>query len=83
MPGLIALQKKYSDLQLLFFPSNPFCSEEPGAASEIKAFYCSKHGLSESSSLMERADVNGRGAQDVYMFLRSGNLPDKAGEPIA
>ena len=41
MPGLIALGSKYAGrgLRLLFFPCNQFCSEEPGAASEIAAFY--------------------------------------------
>ena len=41
VPGLVALGKKYADqgLQLLFFPCNQFCSEEPGSAAEIAEFY--------------------------------------------
>ena len=56
------------------------CSEEPGTADEIAAFYVGQHGL-PSSSLMERADVNGPNTQDVYRFLRSaapGEEPDGA-----
>lgn len=50
-----------------------FCSEEPGSAAEISAFYVTKHGL-PASSLMERGDVNGPHTQDVYKFLRSADL---------
>lgn len=72
VPGLIALGKKYADrgLELLFFPCNQFCSEEPGSAAEIAAFYCGQHGL-PASSLMAKMDVNGPNTQDVYKFLRS------------
>ena len=71
VPGLIELGSKYSDqgLQLLFFPCNQFCSEEPGTAQEIAAFYVQQHGL-PASSLMERVDVNGPDTHAVYEFLR-------------
>ena len=71
MPGLIDLGKKHADrgLRLLFFPCNQFCSEEPGSAAEIKAFYVDKHGL-PATSLMERGDVNGPNTQPTYKFLR-------------
>ena len=74
MPGLIELGRKYADrgLRLLFFPCNQFCSEEPGAAEEIAAFYVRQHGL-PPSSLMAKADVNGPSTQDVYKFLRSAD----------
>ena len=51
MPGLIDLGTKYFDrgLRLLFFPCNQFCSEEPGTAADIAAFYVGKHGLPASS----------------------------------
>ena len=77
MPGLIALGKKYEDsgLRLLFFPCNQFCSEEPGTAAEIAAFYVEKHGL-PAASLMERADVNGPHTQPVYSFLKSAGGGD-------
>ena len=72
VPGLIALGKKYAEsLAVLFFPCNQFCSEEPGTAAEIAAFYVQQHGL-PASSLMERADVNGPHTQPVYRFLKSG-----------
>jgi len=74
----VALGQKYSDLRLLFFPCNQFCSEEPGSAGEIAAFYCGRHGL-PPASLMERNDVNGPQTQDVYKFLRSAD----GGAPIA
>jgi len=75
VPGLIELGRKYADrgLRVLFFPCNQFCSEEPGSAAEISAFYVDQHGL-PASSLMERADVNGPHTQDVYKFLRSADL---------
>lgn len=74
MPGLIELGTKYSSsgLRLLFFPCNQFCSEEPGTAADIAAFYVGRHGL-PASSLMEKADVNGPRTQEVYKFLRSAN----------
>lgn len=77
MPGLIAMGTKYADqgLNLLFFPCNQFCSEEPGSAADIEAFYVGKHGL-PASSLMERCDVNGDNTHDVYRFLRSGRFAD-------
>jgi glutathione peroxidase len=72
VPGLIALGTKYAPrgLALLFFPCNQFCSEEPGTASEISAFYVQQHGL-PAPSLMERADVNGPNTQPVYRFLKA------------
>lgn len=80
VPGLVALGKKYANrLQVLFFPCNQFCEEEPGSASEIKAFYCGMHGL-PASSLMERNDVNGPRTQDVYKFLKSSD--GSGGAPI-
>lgn len=71
MPGLVALGTKHADrgLRLLFFPCNQFCSEEPGTAADIKAFYVDKHGL-PAESLMERADVNGPDTQSVYKWLK-------------
>ena len=77
MPGLVALGKKYADqgLQLLFFPCDQFCSEEPGSAAEIADFYVRKHGL-PASWLMERGDVNGPGTQPAYAFLKgAGGAP--------
>ena len=72
VPGLIELGSKYSDqgLQLLFFPCNQFCSEEPGSPAEIADFYVNKHGL-PASSLMERGDVNGPNTQPTYSFLKA------------
>ena len=72
MPELVALGKKYADkgLQLLFFPCNQFCKEEPGSAKDIADFYVLKHGL-PASWLMERADVNGPHTQPTYHFLKN------------
>ena len=77
VPGLITLGEQYADdgLELLFFPCNQFCNEEPGSPAEIRAFYVDKHGLPEAC-LMERADVNGSQTQPVYEFLRSGRFSD-------
>ena len=75
VPGLISLREKYSSqgLEVLFFPCNQFCQEEPGSPAEIAKFYVEKHGL-PASSLMERRDVNGENTQPVYKFLRSGEF---------
>ena len=66
------MRRKYAErgLELLFFPCNQFCAEEPGTAAEIAAFYVGQHGL-PAPSLMERADVNGPHTQPVYQFLKS------------
>ena len=73
------LGKKYhgDGLQLLFFPCNQFCSEEPGSADDIAKFYCGEHGLPRAW-LMERADVNGANTQPVYAFLKNA-LPGDIG----
>ena len=73
VPGLIELGKKHEGkgLQLLFFPCNQFCQEEPGTAEEIANFYVRQHGL-PASWLMERADVNGPDTQPTYVFLKNG-----------
>ena len=71
VPDLVKLGIKYkTDLQLLFFPCNQFCKEEPGEPSEIADFYVKKHGL-PSDWLMERGDVNGANTQPTYAFLKS------------
>ena len=77
VPGLIALGQKYADhgLQLLFFPCNQFCSEEPGLPPEIADFYVKKHGL-PASWLMQKADVNGPNTQSTYSFLKSAKPGD-------
>jgi glutathione peroxidase len=73
VPGLVALGRKYHpQLQVLFFPCNQFCDEEPGSADEIRAFYCGVHGL-PASWLMERNDVNGPRTQQAYKFLRGSS----------
>tara|TARA_A100001015_G_scaffold277284_1_gene336334 strand:+ start:1099 stop:1443 length:345 start_codon:yes stop_codon:yes gene_type:complete len=94
VPGLVALGKKYENsLQVLFFPCNQFCEEEPGTAEEIADFYVGKHGLPREW-LMERADVNGANTQPTYAFLKNA-LPgdiawnfskfivDRHGSPLA
>ena len=72
MPGLIELGRQYESagLDLLFFPCNQFCSEEPGPAVDIAEFYIGRHGL-PANCLMERGDVNGPGTQPAYKFLKS------------
>ena len=79
VPGLVALGRKYTSrgLNVLFFPCNQFCNEEPGTAAEIASFYVGQHGL-PASSLFERADVNGPETQPTYKFLRSAD----GGAPI-
>ena len=72
VPGLIALGHKYAEdgLQLLFFPCNQFCDEEPGSASDIAEFYVDQHGL-PASWLMARGNVNGADTQQAFTFFKS------------
>lgn len=54
--------------ELLAFPCNQFDEQEPGEPEEIKAF-AEKKGV--EFKVMDKINVNGRGAHDVYRFLKS------------
>lgn len=68
--GLEALHKKYASqgLAVLGFPCDQFAHQEPGGAEEIAAFCRKNYGV--SFPLMEKVEVNGKGASPLFAFLR-------------
>ena len=67
--GLEKLHEKYAEqgLTVLGFPSNQFGSQDPGTNEEIGAFCTKNYGV--SFPMMEKIDVNGRGAAPLYQWL--------------
>lgn len=70
--GFRELSTKYPDLIILGFPCNQFFSQEPASCMDIKKFV---EGKGFAGQLMDKVDVNGKGALDLYDFLKvqSGN----------
>ncbi|CAE7825899.1 gpx1 [Symbiodinium necroappetens] len=72
------LNKHFSGrLVVLAFPCNQFGQQEPGSASEIKAFVKAQGAPIDDSDtgfrLMEKVDVNGPGTHPVYKFLKESS----------
>lgn len=67
--GLETLQKTYGDrgLVVLGFPCNQFGAQEPGTADEIARFCSSSYGV--TFPLMEKIEVKGEKADDIYRLL--------------
>ena len=68
--GLEALQRKYAarGFQVLGFPCNQFNGQEPGDAAEI-ANFCSVN-YDVTFPLFAKIEVNGPGADPLYVFLK-------------
>ena len=68
--GLEALQRKYAGrgFQVLGFPCNQFKGQEPGDAAEIADFCSTKYGV--TFPLFAKIEVNGAGADPLYVFLK-------------
>jgi glutathione peroxidase len=68
--GLEALQRKYAGrgFQVLGFPCNQFKGQEPGDAAEIADFCSTKYGV--TFPLFAKIEVNGPGADPLYVFLK-------------
>ncbi|KAG2497000.1 hypothetical protein HYH03_005005 [Edaphochlamys debaryana] len=68
--GLQELYDKFKDrgFTILGFPCNQFGGQEPGEADQIQACPI-RFGV--SFPIMEKVEVNGNGASDVYKFLKS------------
>lgn len=66
--GFKELHAKFPDLQIVGFPCNQFLSQEPGTCVNIKTFAKSK---GFEGQLMDKVDVNGKSAIDVYNFLKA------------
>lgn len=68
--GLEALYRKYKDkgLVVIGFPCDQFGHQEPGSDGEILTFCEVNYGV--SFPLMQKIDVNGDNASDIYKFLK-------------
>ena len=69
---LVKLYKNFAGLSpvpvnVLAFPCNQFGQQEPGSAEDIKQF-AAEYGV--TFTMMEKIDVNGRGANLVYKYLK-------------
>ena len=67
--GHEALHRKYADrgVEVLGFPCNQFCKQEPGNAEEIRTF-CSLN-YDVTFPLFAKIDVNGPNAHPLYDYL--------------
>lgn len=72
--GLEALYQKYKDrgLEVLDFPSNQFLEQAPGTDEEISTFCTLNYGT--SFPRFAKLDVNGEGADPLYVWLK-GQAP--------
>ena len=66
---------------MLGFPCNQFGAQEPGSDAEVLEFATSKYGA--SFPLFSKIEVNGTGACDLYLWLKSGHPDDDGNEDIA
>jgi len=70
--GLTKLHRKYKSsptkLNILAFPCNQFGEQEPETCSTIKRFASTKYGV--EFTMMNKVDVNGLDASDVYLWLK-------------
>jgi glutathione peroxidase len=74
------LLNKYGEkgLKILIFPCNQFFGQEPKPNAEIKKMIMDKypaHWL-----LFEKSDVNGKGANEVYRWLRTNSSLNSKGK---
>lgn len=69
--ALEELYRQYRDrgFEVLAFPCNQFGKQEPGTASEIRAF-CTQH-YDISFPLFAKVDVNGAHAHPLFQYLKS------------
>lgn len=69
--GLQGLFDKYKDqgLVVVGVPCNQFGAQEPGSSTEIAEFCKKNYGV--TFDMLEKVDVNGEGACDLYKYLTS------------
>ena len=65
-------------LRILCFPCNQFGKQEPGSASEIRAF---ADGYGVTFDMFAKVDVNGPNAHPVFQFVRA-HLSDILGSSV-
>ena len=68
--GLEALYQEYKEkgFTILAFPCDQFAHQEPGSDSEIAEFCKMNHGV--TFPLMSKIEVNGKGADPLYFWLK-------------
>jgi len=68
--GLEKLHQKYNSdgLEILGFPCNQFLAQEPGTESDISEFCQTNYGV--SFQMFSKIDVNGKGTDPLYKFLK-------------
>ena len=68
--GLEALYQEYQDkgFTILAFPCDQFAHQEPGSDAEIAEFCKRNHGV--TFSIMSKVEVNGKGADPLYVWLK-------------
>jgi glutathione peroxidase len=69
--GLEELHQRYAErgLVVLGFPCNQFGGQDPGTAGEIAQFCQRNYGV--SFTMMDKVQVNGAGAHEVFQWLKS------------
>lgn len=80
---LQALHEKYKDqgLAIIGVPCNQFGMQEPGSAAEIQQFCKQNYGV--TFDLLEKVDVNGANACDLYKHLTGLNTKPKGAGKIS
>jgi glutathione peroxidase len=66
---------------VLGFPCNQFGKQEPGTDAEILEFATSKYNA--TFPIFSKIEVNGKGACDLYKFLKAGHPDEEGNEDIA
>jgi glutathione peroxidase len=81
--GLQKLHDKYADkgLVVVGVPCNQFGKQEPGTATEIAEFCQKNYGV--SFPMLEKVDVNGDGACDLYKHLTSVEAKPKGAGKVS
>jgi glutathione peroxidase len=81
--GLQTLHEKNESrgFKVLGFPCNQFGSQEPGTDEQIQEFACSRFDV--SFPMFSKIEVNGKGACDLYKWLKAGHPDEEGKEDIA
>ena len=64
-------EKYQEDLVIIGFPANNFMNQEPGTATEIRAFCTNNYGV--TFPIMEKISVKGKDMHPLYKWLTSKN----------
>lgn len=67
-------------MQVLGFPCNQFGAQEPGTASEIRAFVTDNYDI--DFPMFAKVEVNGDGACELYRWLKASQPGDSESSDI-